>query len=70
MTRIDNFCDFLAAIFIAKVAKSLVTFWACVKTIAFYIKRVSLLFGQRFEKLGLLFIPTSGHTGWDHQYSW
>ena len=32
------------------------------KTKDFSIKLVRLLLGQLLEKLGLLFIPTSGHT--------
>ena len=39
------------------------TFGAIMKTLLFKQKLVLLLFGQLWEKLGLLFILTSGHTG-------
>ena len=38
-------------------------FRAVVKTIAFKVNLVRLIFGQLFQKLGLLLLTTSGHAG-------
>ena len=38
------------------------TIWATLKSMTHQYKLSWLLFGQVWEKIGLLFIPTSGHT--------
>ena len=40
------------------------TFWPVLKhTTTFYVKTAATSFGPTFGKIGLLFIPTFGHTG-------
>ena len=39
-------------------------FVAILPQITFYVKTAVATFGALFEKIGLLFIPASGHTAW------
>ena len=45
-----------------------VTFWFILNIITCYVKTDAANFGQLLEDIGLLFIPTSGHTSPDVQY--
>ena len=55
----DLSCKFYC---LQKQPKCLVNFWGVLENATFSIKETWLLFGHFLEKLGLLFLPTSGHT--------
>ena len=63
VTRLGDFLKFLATKFQAKVEQMIGNFLGYFENFPFYVKLVWLLFGQLLEKFGLLFTPTSGHSG-------
>ena len=65
VTRLGEFLKFWTTNFIIKVAQKLATFWAIAEKIAFVAKTAVGPFWPTFGKIGLLFIPTSGHTEFD-----
>ena len=60
VTRLGYFWNILAAKFRPKLY--LAAFWAIWKNITLYVKPTMATFCQLFNKIGLLFIPLSGHT--------
>ena len=63
-TRFGYFWNILASKLITKVAWTLDNFWALVKIALFKLKCFGFFWGK-FEKIGRLLIPTSGHTGFE-----
>ena len=63
LTSVTRFCDFwkfLATVFLSKV--DLVIIWALLKSRSFWVKTAVLFLDNRWGRIRLLFIPTSGHT--------
>ena len=58
--------DQIGRFYLQKWPKHLVTFGALMKNLLFKQKLLLLLLGQLREKFGLLFILTSGHTGYQY----
>ena len=69
VSRFGDFWKVLATKFLAKVAKMIGNFLGYLEKTHYYVKLHWLLFGQLLEKIGLLFTPTSGHTGCDRKRS-
>ena len=63
VTRLDDFWKILVTSFQAKVAKLFGDFLGNLENINFLSKSFRGYFCATFEKFGLFFIPTSGHTG-------
>ena len=61
--QIGRFLKVLDNIFLTKVAQILSNFLRCREKHYFLSKTIVALFGSLFGKIGLLFTPTSGHTG-------
>ena len=64
VTRFGSFWNFLGTNFLAKVAQISIYLLGNFKSVAIKIKTDAATFGQLLEKIGLLFIPSSGHTGY------
>ena len=64
VTRWGDFSNFLGTKFFAKIAQIFSNILRLLWKMAFYVKLMWILFGQLMEKIGLLFTPTSGHTGY------
>ena len=65
VTRLGDFLEIIDKYFFQKLPKCLVVFWALLKH-HFLIQTAVATFWYRLTKFGLLFIPTSGHTGHSH----
>ena len=63
MTKLGDFWNFLATKFITKVAQMFGDFLGGCENHHFLNQVGEATFGLLFGKKGLLFIPTSGHTG-------
>ena len=64
MTRLGDFWNFLVTNFITKVAQMFGDFLGSCENYHFLSQIFEATFGQLLEKLELLFISTSGHTGY------
>ena len=63
MTRLSNFLKFLATKFLAKEAQMIGRFLGYFEMTLPHVKTALATFWATFGKIGLLFTPTSGHTG-------
>ena len=63
MTRLGDFLKFLATKFLAKEAQMIGNFLGYFEKPHSYVKTELATFWATFGKIGLLFTPTSGHTG-------
>ena len=63
VTRLGDFLKFLATKFLAKEAQMIGNFFGLFEKPHPYVKTELATFCTTFGKIGLLFTPTSGHTG-------
>ena len=63
VTRLGEFWNLLPTNFLIKVAQIFFCFLGNLQIVTFHAKPAVTSFGETIWKFGLLFIPTSGHTG-------
>ena len=63
VTRLGEFWNLLPTNFLIKVAQIFFCFLGNLQIVTFHAKPAVTSFGETIGKFGLLFIPTSGHTG-------